>query len=127
MSKHIHIGKKIKEVLIQSRIGKTEFARMINVSRTVVYDIFKRETIDTAQLQIISKALNHDFFSYYNNEPLVLKEPKEKVGYVTKEELAQSSREIIQLVKSEFEKLREELSLTKDVYKIPVKKRSTKK
>ena len=28
---------------------------------------------------------------------------------------------------SEFEKLREELSLTKDVYKIPVKKRSAKK
>lgn len=123
----IHIGKKIKEVLDKTPISVVDFAKSINLTRNGAYKVFEKETIDTGQLQAISKVLKHDFFNYYENEPLVLKEPKEKVGYVTKEELAQSSREIIQLVKSEFEKLREELSLKKESYKIPVKKRSTKK
>jgi hypothetical protein len=109
MSKHIHIGKKIKEVLVQSRIGKTEFASMINVSRTVVYDIFKRETIDTAQLQIIGKALKHDFFTYYkSSDTPVINENKGNYGYATKEELSELTHTVQTLVK-EIEKLREEV------------------
>ncbi len=121
MSKHLHIGKKIKEVLVQSRIGKTEFARMINVSRTVVYDIFKRETIDTAQLQIIGKALQHDFFSYYkSSEHPLVNENKSNYGYATKEELSELTQTVHVLVK-EIEKLRGELTSKKHLPKKPVK------
>lgn len=109
MADKVHIGKKIKEVLTQSRLKKTEFADLINISRTVVYDIFKRETIDTGLLQTISKVLNHDFFGYYDQlEPGQVKEPKSEYGFATKYELT----EVVQSVKllaKEIEKLREEL------------------
>ena len=62
----IHIGKKIKDVWKASRLKGTEFASSINKDRQVIYDIFKRETIDTGLLQKIGKVLDHDFFSYYS-------------------------------------------------------------
>lgn len=128
MSK-LHIGKKIKEVWRKSRLKGTEFAMAINRDRQVIYDIFKRESIDTELLQSISKVLNHDFFSYYSNETLLVKEPKDKFGYATKEELAQSNRELMVLMKSEFARLREELSIKKESYKVKPKsaKKSSKK
>jgi hypothetical protein len=61
----IHIGKKIREVLGQSRLSVVEFAVKINKSRTVVYDIFERESIDTKLLFTISEVLDFDFFSFY--------------------------------------------------------------
>ncbi|MBC7864244.1 MAG: hypothetical protein IAF38_14800 [Bacteroidia bacterium] len=60
----VHIGKKIKEVLGQSRFTVTEFAAKINKTRTVVYDIFKRHTMDTGLLMKIGKVLDHDFLGY---------------------------------------------------------------
>lgn len=123
MSK-LHIGKKIKEVWRRSRLKGTEFATAINRDRQVIYDIFKRESIDTELLQNISKVLNHDFFSYYSNETMLVKEPKDKFGFATKEELVQSNRELMIFMRNEFAKLREELSLKKEGYKI--NKRSSK-
>ena len=64
----IHIGKKIKEVLAQSPMSVKDFASKINRTRAVVYDIFKRSTIDTGLLEVISKVLNHDFFADYSQE-----------------------------------------------------------
>jgi len=125
MSK-LHIGKKIKEVWRKSRLKGTEFAIAINRDRQVIYDIFKRESIDTELLQSISKVLNHDFFSYYSNDTVLVKEPKDKFGYATKEELAQSNRELVNLMKIEFAKLREELSIQKETYKAKVKKNQKK-
>ena len=61
----IHIGKKIKSVFYESRLSATEFALQINKSRTVVYDIFRRSTIDTGLLLQIGKVLDYDFFMLY--------------------------------------------------------------
>lgn len=109
MADKVHIGKKIKEVLTQSRLKKTEFADLINISRTVVYDIFKRETIDTGLLQTISKVLNHDFFSYYDHlHPGHVKEPKSEYGFATKSELMEVAQSV-KLLAREIERLREEL------------------
>ena len=122
MSK-VHIGKKIKEVWRKSRLKGTEFASLINRDRQVIYDIFKRESIDTELLQQISKVLNHDFFSYYSNDPLIIKDPRDKFGYATKDELAHVTRDIESFIKQEFSKLREELGIKKTGYK-PSKKSS---
>jgi len=119
MSK-VHIGKKIKEVWKRSRLKGTEFASMINKDRQVIYDIFKRESIDTELLQQISKVLNHDFFNYYSHDLPSVKEPKEKFGYATKDELENLTRTVQILIK-EIEKLREELHI-----KTPVNKKYTK-
>src|SRR6478609_8509660 len=83
MSK-VHIGKKIKEVWKNSRLKGTEFATLINRDRQVIYDIFKRESIDTDLLKQISKVLNHDFFKYYSLDMAMVSEPP--AGYVKKAE-----------------------------------------
>lgn len=64
----IHIGKKIKEELYSQGISVTDFAKKINRSRNVAYDIFERESIDTALLNRIAKVLNVDFFSLYSSQ-----------------------------------------------------------
>jgi len=116
-----HIGKKIKEVWKSSRLKGTEFAALINKDRQVIYSIFGRDTIDTALLQTISKVLNYDFFKYYSEQTQVsaVKETKPDYGFATKDELSQATRELESFIKSEFSKLREELSIKKETpYKI---------
>ena len=66
----IHIGKKIKEVLGQSHFTVVEFADKINKSRTVVYDIFERDSIDTSLLIQIGRVLEYDFFGHLSPENL---------------------------------------------------------
>jgi hypothetical protein len=64
----IHVGKKIKEEIRKQNFSVTLFAKKINRSRNVVYDIFKRESIDTDLLNKIGKILNCDFFSMYSSQ-----------------------------------------------------------
>jgi len=68
----VPIGKLIKEQFLQSKISIEEFAGLIGCNKDNVYDIFRREHINTDQLLKISKELNFDFFKIYseliNNE-----------------------------------------------------------
>ncbi|CAN5459080.1 hypothetical protein BH10BAC1_BH10BAC1_08700 [soil metagenome] len=70
----IHIGKKIKEELYRQDISVSAFAKKINRSRNVVYDIFERESIDTALLNKIGMILRLDFFSIYSGQKEYKKE-----------------------------------------------------
>lgn len=108
MSK-VHIGKKIKEVWRKSRLKGTEFASLINRDRQVIYDIFKRESIDTELLKQISKVLDHDFFAYYSQQsPTQIREAKPEYGYATKEELHQVTM-ALQALTRQIEKLTENM------------------
>jgi transcriptional regulator with XRE-family HTH domain len=62
----IHIGQMIKEELYAQGVSVSVFAKKINRSRNVVYNIFERESIDTGLLNKIAKVLNCDFFSRYS-------------------------------------------------------------
>jgi hypothetical protein len=62
----VHIGKKIKEEVYRQGLGVSEFARKINRSRNVVYNIFERESVDTALLHKIGRILHCDFFSLFS-------------------------------------------------------------
>ncbi len=64
----IHIGKRIKEELYKQGVSVSIFAKKINRSRNVVYDIFERESIDTDLLNKIGKTLGCDFFSLYSSQ-----------------------------------------------------------
>lgn len=66
----IHIGERIKQRARELRIGPTELGRMINTSKQNIYGIFKRESIDTALLEKLGKALRYDFFTLYINPKL---------------------------------------------------------
>ncbi len=123
MAKDVHIGKKIQEKLKEARYKKTEFADMINISRTVVYDIFKRKTIDTGLLKKISEVLNHDFFNYYEQNPSsTAKETKPEYGYATKSEVADLAHAILKLTKA-VERMEEQLPKKKVVVKKVSKKK----
>lgn len=62
----VHIGKKIREEIDRQKMPITVFAKKINRSRNVAYDIFERESVDTYLLNKIGKVLNCDFFSMYS-------------------------------------------------------------
>lgn len=55
------IGQLIDDVVRRQGLSVQKFAEKIHCSRQNVYDLFKRSTIDVAQLHLISKALNHNF------------------------------------------------------------------
>lgn len=58
----IHIGKAIEEEVRRQERSVTWFARKLYCNRQNIYDIFKRESIDTTLLRRISDILDHNFF-----------------------------------------------------------------
>ncbi|MGZ4033916.1 MAG: helix-turn-helix domain-containing protein [Bacteroidia bacterium] len=127
----VHIGKKIKEVFKQSGLKGTEFASLINRDRQVIYNIFKRDTIDTGDLQKISKVLEHDFFSYYSYELPIVKEPG-KVGYTKKVDLITSLGEELKAFKKRLAEMEEKYETLQKLNRLQeeklerLKKKSTK-
>lgn len=59
--KNIHIGSIIRQKLEESPLSIVDFASQINRTRTTVYDIFKRKSIDVDLLLSISEVLNYNF------------------------------------------------------------------
>ncbi|GHT05855.1 hypothetical protein AGMMS49525_13590 [Bacteroidia bacterium] len=66
MSGEIHIGKAIRQKVKERGLHVTDFADAIHCNRTNVYNLFKRKSIDTEQLKLISEILNFDFFAIYS-------------------------------------------------------------
>ena len=64
----IQIGKLIKEQFLKSELSIEKFANSIGCNRDNVYDIFRRERINTDQLLKISKILKFDFFKTYSEQ-----------------------------------------------------------
>jgi hypothetical protein len=124
-----HIGNKIKEVLDKTPISVVEFAKSINLTRNGAYKVFEKETIDTGQLQAISKVLKHDFFSYYaQNLSSTAKESKADYGYATKAEIENLTQVILKLTKT-VEHIEDQLpaSRASATKKATVKKKPVKK
>jgi transcriptional regulator with XRE-family HTH domain len=59
----IHIGNKIRFVFDQSGLTVSQFARMLDVHRPKIYNIFESKTIETDLLCKISDVLHYDFLS----------------------------------------------------------------
>ncbi|HIW43632.1 MAG TPA: hypothetical protein H9986_01240 [Candidatus Prevotella stercoripullorum] len=58
----VHIGMMIELELRAQERTVSWLARKLCCNRQNVYDIFRRESIDTSLLSRISSALGHDFF-----------------------------------------------------------------
>lgn len=117
----IHIGKRIQEVFKNSGLKGTEFASLINKDRQVIYNIFKRDTIDSGDLQVISKVLEHDFFSYYSHELPIVKEPG-KVGYTKKTDLITSLGDELKAMKKRFAEMEEKYETLQKLSKLQEEK-----
>jgi hypothetical protein len=107
----MHIGGKIKERAKELRIGPTELGRMIKTSKQNVYSIFERDSIDTALLQKLSKALEFDFFTYYAAG--AGNATAEPIGYYKVKKTLQE--ENLALIK-DIKELREKYELLKALY-----------
>ena len=64
----IHIGHLIKQELQKQGYTVTWLTKELNCSRSNVYKIFDKPTLDTALLMQLSKLLDVDFFQYYSEE-----------------------------------------------------------
>jgi hypothetical protein len=64
----VHIGELIKQKLKQKRKSVVWFSGELSCSRTNVYKIFSKQSIDTADLMRICKILDFDFFELYSAE-----------------------------------------------------------
>jgi transcriptional regulator with XRE-family HTH domain len=121
----VHIGKKIKEVLKKTPISVVDFAKSINLSRNGAYKIFEKETIDTGQLQTISRVLNHEFFQYLSENPSSpSNESKSEFGYATKSEVADLAHAILKLTIA-VERIEEQLPKKKAAAKKKYGKKNT--
>jgi len=63
----LHIGREIETRYKESGLKLSEFAKRLNTSSRNVYDIFERSEIKTDQLERISKILNFNFFSLFQD------------------------------------------------------------
>jgi len=64
----VHIGQLIRQELKEQGRSVTWLAKNLNCSRSNVYVIFDKPTLDTSVLMQISKLLGVDFFRYYTKE-----------------------------------------------------------
>ncbi|MEN9947669.1 MAG: hypothetical protein RL106_492 [Bacteroidota bacterium] len=64
MSK-VLIGQEIKRVVKKRGITVEELAKALNVSQPNIFDIYRRESIDTDLLERFCKVLNFNFFKIY--------------------------------------------------------------
>ena len=64
----MHIGRSIKEELERQDKSVVWLARQLAYSRTNIYKIFERASIDTSVLMCISQVLHVDFFRLYSEE-----------------------------------------------------------
>ena len=63
----IHIGSLIREELRRQGHTNEWLADRIGVTSRTLQKIFNKHSINTQQLEIISRALGVDFFGYYSN------------------------------------------------------------
>lgn len=64
----VHIGKLIKAEMERQERGPSWLAKHLHCNRQNVYDIFTRESCDTALLLKISNILKCDFFQTLSKE-----------------------------------------------------------
>jgi len=64
----MHIGHRIREVLAGQRRSAAWLAESICVTRTHIYKIFEKQTVDIDLLMRVSRATGHDFFADLSDE-----------------------------------------------------------
>ena len=62
------IGQEVKKIVKKRGFTVEELASALNVSKPNIFDIYRRETIDTGLLERLCKVLNYNFFQYYSDK-----------------------------------------------------------
>lgn len=54
MAKQIHVGSRIKQEMLNARMTVNDVSEHLKISRTAVYDIFKKKDVSTSLLRDLS-------------------------------------------------------------------------
>ena len=54
MAKQIHVGSRIKQEMLNARMTVQDVSEHLKISRTAVYDIFKKKDVSTSLLRDLS-------------------------------------------------------------------------
>ena len=92
------IGQLITEPVEATNMEVTAFAKAINKERSNIYDIYKRDSIDTKLLKKIGQVLQYDFFQHLIEEETIA---KIKISEITKK-----SKVLLEIEISEDEMMR---------------------
>ena len=104
------IGQEIKRIVKLRGLSVEELATALNVSKPNIFDIYRRETIDTGLLERLCKVLNHNFFQPFSER------------YQT-----DLQKETIQLYKEQIDFLKNLVKEKEDMYHVLVKALDKKK
>ncbi len=104
------IGQEIKRIVKKRGMTVEELALALNVSKPNIFDIYRRETIDTGLLERLCKVLNHNFFQSFSER------------YQTDDH-----KEIVQLYKEQIDFLKHLVKEKEDMYHVLAKALDKKK
>lgn len=94
------IGKKIKDYIDSSNYSVEDVAKMVQISKQGLYQILKKEDIDTGVLRKISQALNVPMSYWFGGEVVVPQGKTLEQKYIEAlEEIRDLHRELKQLHK----------------------------
>lgn len=118
-----NFGAEIRKVVDERGITISEFARRINKSRENAYDIFRRKSLDTELLSVISQVLDYDFLGKSRER----KYSRIDQAHESKAPYGSSEQEIM-LMREELFILRKEIvDLRKRIVELESVKRTRKK
>jgi hypothetical protein len=118
----VHIGEKIRLRAKELRIGPTELGEMIHTSKQNITGIYKRRSIDVELLSKFAKALQYDFFQYY--QPEGSSYAAEAPNPYGKKEKNKKQPDELQKLKLELQDLREKYELLKKINNLLERKKA---
>jgi transcriptional regulator with XRE-family HTH domain len=107
---NVAIGKQIQAVVKKRGMKVEELAKRLNVSKPNIYDIYRRNSIDTGLLERLCKVLDHNFFEQYAHKYRTQHE-RDSYEYVVREntllkQMVRDKDELYQLAKAQLELVR---------------------
>jgi transcriptional regulator with XRE-family HTH domain len=104
---NVAIGKQIQAVVKKRGMKVDELAKRLNVSKPNIYDIYRRNSIDTGLLERLCKVLDHNFFETFAHKYRTQQE-RDSYEYVMREnallkQMVRDKEELYQLVKAKLE------------------------
>lgn len=106
----MHVGKKIKKILEERSVNKEEFAEKIGRKREYLYELFKKQHINTELLEIICEVLNVPM-SYFLDSSFVsnqVNEGRESYGKSYQDKLIEALERENKMLREEIERLKKE-------------------
>lgn len=102
------IGQEVKKIVKKRGFTVEEMASALNVSKPNIFDIYRRQTIDTGLLERLCKVLNYNFFQYYADkyqtdyDKLLLQSYQSKNELLS--QLLQEKEEVYQILVKQLKK-----------------------